>query len=591
MHKAWMMVGAFAVITGQHGPPSSAARLLAVDTTTVRGTVFDSLAKSPLAGALIQIVPADSSAAPGHFTATSDSAGRFVIPEVPAGQYVIGFYHVALDTLGIELPGRLLTVRGGEVVAALGTPSATTIIAAFCGALGSHRPDTLRSSTVPTLLIGHVRDVRTEAAIESASVNISWAGVEPTPEGLTVVERHATAHTRASGFFALCGLPPDISLSASSARAADSSGRIALRLPSAGFLHVTLTIGGAGRHGRVVGRVTDTATRPVATAQLTIGDRTATTSENGSFVLDGVGVGSQSVEVRALGYAPRLDVIQVAENRPTEFAATLERVVALPAVVSNESAAAANLAQYLHDKRTDASGATFVEPIRMPGYKSQQSACQLISAATRLDFCRTDRPFFCQAIFVNGAKTRLRIDDIDPDDIIGVEGFGHGPPARYVGITQVCPFVIWTRCAGATIPTCGDNPASRPTIDRPKAISGRKHYHAEAGAHFNWGVAFAQQGSRMKPSRISGRPWRSDQASWQDSTSSARRASSRQTRRTKYCPSREQLSKRHGLVSRSQTPWGPDHKNSAVRPPDQELNGAPPGLNKPCRLLIAGPSH
>jgi hypothetical protein len=475
MRKALMMVGAFIGIAGQHRPSSSATRLLAVDTATVRGAVFDSLAMSPLAGALIQMVPADPSAAPGHYGARSDSAGRFVIPGVPAGRYVIGFYHVALDTLGIELPDRLLTVRGGEFATTLGTPSAATLIATFCGAPDSNRSDTPRSSTSPTLLIGHVRDVRTEAAVESASVNISWAGAESTTNGLAIVDRQATVQTRGSGFFAVCGLPPDVALFASTARAADSSGRVALRVPSAGFLHVTLAVGAAGRRGRVVGRVTDMAKRPVGTAHLTIGDRAATTSENGSFVLDSVGVGSQSIEVRALGYAPRLDVLRVAEDRPTEFAATLERVVALPAVVSNESATARNLTQYLDDKRRDASGALFVEPIRISGYKSQQSACQLVSAATRVDICRRDQPYVCRAIFVNGVKTSLRIDDIDPDDIIGVEGFGHAPPARYAGIPGVCPFVIWTRCAGATIPTCGDNPASKPTPERPKANGGREH--------------------------------------------------------------------------------------------------------------------
>ena len=475
MRKALMMVGAFIGIAGQHRPSSSATRLQAADTTTVRGVVFDSLAMSPLAEALIQMVPADPSAAPGHYAARSDSAGRFAIPGVPAGRYVIGFYHAALDTLGIELPDRLLTVSDGGIAARLGTPSAATLIATFCGAPDSNRSDAPRSSTSPTLFIGHVRDVRTEAAVESASVKISWAGVESTSGGLTVVDRQATAHTRAAGFFALCGLPPEVSFSASAARAADSSGSVALRVPPSGFLHVTLAIGTAGRRGRVIGRVTDTEKRPVRTAHLTIADRTATTSENGSFVLDSVGVGSQSIEVRAVGYAPRLDVLRVAEDRPTEFAATLERMVALPTVVSNESAAAANLAQYLHDKRADAGGATFVEPIRMSGYKSQQSVCQLVSAATRVDICRRDRPYVCRAIFVNGVKTSLRIDDIDPDDIIGVEGFGHVPPARYAGIPGVCPFVIWTRCAGAAIPTCGDNPASKPTADRPKSDRRRNH--------------------------------------------------------------------------------------------------------------------
>lgn len=457
MRIALMTLGAFTAIVG-HTPASLPPRLPIVD-TTVRGAVFDSLAMSPLAGASIQMVPADPSVLPGHYGATSDSVGRFVIPDVPAGRYVIGFHHIALDTLGIELPDRPLTVSGREFATTLATPSAATLIAMFCGAP--------RPSMASTLLIGHVRDVRTEAAARSASVNFSWADVESTTNGLAIVDRQATADTRANGFFALCGLPLDVSLAATAARAADSSGRVALRVPSTGFLHVTLALGAANQRGRVVGRIVDAAKRPVRTAHVTVGDRVATTSENGSFVLDSVGVGSQSVEIRAIGYVPRLDVLQVAEDRATELAATLERVTALPAVVTKEAAAAANLAEYLQDKRSDASGSVFIEPIRIPGYKSQQSICRLISAATRVDFCRGDASFSCPAIFVNGVKTTLRIDDIDPDDVIGVQGFRRNPPPRYVGFRDVCPFAIWTRCAGATIPTCGDNPASRPIDRRP----------------------------------------------------------------------------------------------------------------------------
>ena len=484
MRKALMMVVAFTVTAADRRSPSSGMRLPAVETTTVRGVVFDSLAMSPLAGALVQMVPADPSAALGHYAATSDSAGRFAIPDVPPGRYVIGFYHVALDTLGIELPDRPVTVPGVDLAIALGTPSAATLIAGICGSLDSKPFDTRHSSASRTLLIGHVRDVRTEAAVESAFVSISWADLESTAEGLAINDRRITAYTRRAGFFAVCGLPSEASLSAFTSHASHSSGQVVLRVPSAGFLHVTLAVGAAGRRGRIVGHVTDGAKRPLRTARLTIGDRAATTRENGSFVLDSVGVGSQSIEVRAVGYIPRLDLVQVAEDRPTEFTATLDRVVALPAVVSNESAAAANLAQYLHDKRADASGAVFVEPSRIAGYKSQQTACQLVSAATRRDFCRTERPFYCPAIFVNGVKTRLRMEDIDPDDIIGVEGFGHSPPARYVGITQVCPFVIWTRCASATIPTCGDNPASRPTPPRPSASGAQRQRRIEPTAGF-----------------------------------------------------------------------------------------------------------
>lgn len=440
-----------------------------VDSAAVRGVVFDSLAMRPLAGARIQMVRTDALPASRQFAATSDSVGRFAFVGVPAGRYVIGFFHPMLDTLGIELLDRAIDVNGKALAVTLGTPSAATLVTGFCGARDSIRADSVAPAR-PTLLLGHVRDVRTATGIDSASVTLSWDEVARGPDGLAIIERQTSVRTRNAGFFAVCGLPREVSATAS--RGTDASGAVSVHVPTNGFLHLTLEVGGSGRRGRVSGRVVDTAQRPVKTAHVVIGDRAATTREDGSFLLDSVAVGSQSVETRAIGYAPRQDVLGVAEEGPTEFAVTLDRVVALPAVVSSETAAATNLAQYLHEKRVDASGATFVEPTRIAGYESQQSACQLVTAATRLDFCRRSHPFFCEAIFVNGTKTTLRIDDIDPDDIIGVEGFGRAPPARYTGIRNVCPFVIWTRCPGATVPTCGPNPASRPTADRPKRIDG-----------------------------------------------------------------------------------------------------------------------
>jgi hypothetical protein len=69
----------------------------------IAGTVYDSIAGRPLRGALIQLVLADR---PSDIvsTAISDSAGKFVLLNVPKGRYAIGFIHKTLDSLGLDIP-------------------------------------------------------------------------------------------------------------------------------------------------------------------------------------------------------------------------------------------------------------------------------------------------------------------------------------------------------------------------------------------------------------------------------------------------------------------------------------------------------
>src|SRR5207253_4409114 len=68
----------------------------------VTGTVFDSVAGQPLAGAIVQIVLADSTSR--AFSAVSNIAGRYRIRSLPSGRYAIGFQHRSLEALGLESP-------------------------------------------------------------------------------------------------------------------------------------------------------------------------------------------------------------------------------------------------------------------------------------------------------------------------------------------------------------------------------------------------------------------------------------------------------------------------------------------------------
>src|SRR4051794_11986464 len=72
---------------------------------TVRGVVYDSLHSRPLAGAFVAI---------GSKLATSDSTGRFTIPDVAPGTYRVTALHDVIDRLGISAIGTQAKVTDGR---------------------------------------------------------------------------------------------------------------------------------------------------------------------------------------------------------------------------------------------------------------------------------------------------------------------------------------------------------------------------------------------------------------------------------------------------------------------------------------------
>src|ERR1051325_1132774 len=79
----------------------------------VRGVVYDSVGRAPLAGAVVQLAPVGERMA-AQRSVTADAAGRFTLDSLPAGGYVVGFFHPLLDSLGIEPPLRRVDVIEGH---------------------------------------------------------------------------------------------------------------------------------------------------------------------------------------------------------------------------------------------------------------------------------------------------------------------------------------------------------------------------------------------------------------------------------------------------------------------------------------------
>lgn len=290
------------------------------DTTSrgeVFGTVYDSVARAPVAGAIVQLVFA-AKPEMAVFSATTDSRGRYSIAGIPPGRYVGGFDHIALDSLGLDAPLRLVDVRAGERNAFnLAVPSPSTIVRQACGQSGK------ADST--GLLIGLLRDARTGNPLTQGTVNAHWQEFVLDSSGFHQLAKGATAVAGPSGWFALCGIPGLVDVAIVSWVGGDTTGAVAVSVPVDGLRRHDLSLGGTAV---VRGVVVSDRKRPIPNAHVEVAgrERGALTDSAGGFRLGDIPAGSQTLDVRALGYA-RIDMpVVLRAGTDTTVAFTLTSV-------------------------------------------------------------------------------------------------------------------------------------------------------------------------------------------------------------------------------------------------------------------------
>lgn len=272
----------------------------------VVGVVYDSVARSPLAGAVVQLVAADS-AARGARSVASDARGRFELRDVPRGWYTIGFLHPMLDSLGLEPTLHAVYVAGGEATRNdLAIPPPARIRAALC------RAPILDSTAV---VVGIVRDAGDGAPIRGASVAAEW--IEYALQGGGGVSGRLTriiATTAPNGWFALCDVPRSGAIGLIAHRGADSTDLVEVQLSSTGFLRRELYLGQVGTAGgSLTGSVVAAANgRPLAGARVALhGGPETRADENGEWTLAGASPGTRMLEIRAVGYYPERRIVDV----------------------------------------------------------------------------------------------------------------------------------------------------------------------------------------------------------------------------------------------------------------------------------------
>jgi hypothetical protein len=323
--RAWRLIVAIAcvatAISSVHAQP--VARL--------RGVVFDSVARGPLANASVRVFRSDS-AAIGVSTRT-DSIGAFSVPELRAGTWLVSFLHPRLDSLRVEPSvARVDVVEEGDVDVTLAIPSAATLARALCGA-------TPGDSTA--VVVGEVRDAQSLRPVAGARVRASW------PEWVFAKRQMARelvargARTDSTGQFVLCKMPQGTTVTALAHAESDSTGLVEIVIPNAEYVVADFIVDRRGAFatsdsaspawrrgtGAVRGRVTtvDGAPFPTAVARVLGSGTLVRTDSGGVFRISDAAAGTQTVEVRAVGYDPIRRRVELVPGEPVVATFTLEK--------------------------------------------------------------------------------------------------------------------------------------------------------------------------------------------------------------------------------------------------------------------------
>jgi len=422
---------------------------------SVNGTVFDSLSRKPLVGAVVQFSGADSTTAQLWYTARSDSTGKFRLTELRPGKYLAGFFHPTLDSLGVEMRGNLIEIRSGEQAVPMGGPTASTLVRTLCA-------DSLRSSG---LVVGHVRDQDTDDAIAGALVLASWGRAIQVNRRFELQTESRSVRTGTDGWFVECGVPVDASASILAVSGSDTTGAIDLHFGADSVVRMDLFISSnaRGAAARLTGRIVDEHGVPLPGRVRLNGDsREVVAGADGVFSMEGLPAGTRSVDFRAIGYEPLTLAMRLSNEKTVVRDVTLTRHVVLPTVTTLASQTAERLTLFEQHKRRSAGG-FFLKPDSLDGYpRAVRDLRQYVGGLPGVTITKDGSilmrrpttymtsltPYVACAprIFYNGKEFGTPGSD---DEIIGVEVYTREnqiPSVYPLPINRPCGLiVIWTK--------------------------------------------------------------------------------------------------------------------------------------------------
>lgn len=433
------------------------------------GSVVDSVHNVPLVGASVQIEGTNRGGMTGE-------DGRYRIDSIPPGAHRIAIGHALIDTLGISLVSQPITFTAGETrTIDLAIPSAERLVSILC-------PPAVLRAWGPGALIGFVRDPDSGEPAVGTKVQLVYEQADPL--GLKKTPRVREVAVDSAGNYRICGVPADMDgkvqvfskgVSSGEVPATIDNGFLGLRSLSIVSQHRVVAVtktdsaGKATRFlrgsARVRGKVVNKTGQPLGGARVTVTGTGLTTLSrpNGDFVLDSLPSGTQSVEVRKLGYAATDVAVELNSTQPASVRVAMEDFVPTLATMRVEAERdkglmdvgylqrkQTGLGYYMDGKVINKDALTFSDAMRVaPGLHVVPTGD---GRTYQITSTRDPTGNGCVNFYVDGSYWReMSPGDIDqfvrPEEITGVEIYSSATaPPQFVppGSTNCATVVVWT---------------------------------------------------------------------------------------------------------------------------------------------------
>lgn len=444
LRALWCVAGGLALpqsVRAQDPPPPVLDTVRARSAAdTARGVVFDSLASEPLAGALVVAMPSGA-------TTVTDSAGYFeLLSDTIATRFTV--YHEVLDRIGL---GALVAERPADRRRAvtIATPSLLTVWPQLCE---SRRPLGGRS----VIVTGTARASDGNTRVAGAKVIVQWPKPDYATGGPDL--RSEETLTDSLGNFLFCGVEEFVDISFLALSQEMQSGVVTVTSDMRPLRRVDLVLGAANERGEVRGLVRDTDGTPLANVQLALDGVTdpQVTGADGRFMFPEVPTGSRMLYVRAVGYQPVGQLVEVMAGENPPITIPFEKVVQIEGVTITERVNVTRERGEFELRKRTGMGRTLDSTtiMRAPNLRAAIQMTQGINVEQgrrgTSEFVIRGRRGCSAYVYLDG--TLATIDDVNvipPRNLAAIEFFASTAlaPARYIPIGgNDCAVVLfWTK--------------------------------------------------------------------------------------------------------------------------------------------------
>jgi hypothetical protein len=395
------------------------------------------------------------------FRTTVDAIGRYRFDSLPPGAYELHVTTPRLDSLGLYLPDRAVTIAAHQNARAdFALPSGATMRSAMCPGLGLDKGQ--------GVVVGRARSADTEHPLMGATVVVSWTelAVDRATLKSNSEERIATVETDGRGEFRLCGVPTGSTLSLQLQHGDDASAEVKLAVSDdEGVVARDLSLSAdtlASGNAILAGTVRGAGGQPLANAELrVVGARASAVSDaTGRYSLAALPPGTRMLAVRRIGYEVLETAVELRGGQTVRRDVQLMRVVSLDSI--RVVALRSQLPEFEFDRKSNPFG-IYLGPEEIERRrKVSHTADMLVGLAgvtvkghgayaqvssvhgrTGTNQCAG------MGVVVDGYIQSMSINDVPPSAVAAIEVFPQGAfaPSQHSIRGSCGVIVIWTNAA------------------------------------------------------------------------------------------------------------------------------------------------